>query len=579
MPKTKHKILVVTDDPSLRAALAEKLSASRFDLCYSDGEVMQKVFDEVPHLVVIDEGFKRGEGLRTALAIKRDMVLKYVPVALLAARRHALRRRKTGLIDLFFERPPEWKNFLLSIRRLLAKNYNELDLNPLTNLPGARSSLLRIERAIASRKRFAVCCADLSHLGVFNKVYGDARGDKVIARLAKIIQRAVKEEGGSDDFVGHLGGDDFIVVTHPHAAEGISRRIAELFDEAAPRFYDRRHREEGHLLERSDEGVLTRYPLIAVSIAVVQNGTRPLSEITEISAIASDLQRCMKKLPGSRYMEDRRQARRENDDKDQGVSETAKSVRIGGFGRGHEEKYRDFFVEVLEKGRIETLYQPIVDLRERKVIGFEAMTRGFSHSPLKDSSLLFAAAREYGKIQELDELCVEHVLKSGQGIGTDKKLFLNLNHETLITPGVMKRLFRKRGAIGLKSLVIEITEESILRSFQKIKDALFELKKEGVSVAIDDVGGGAVSLRDVAILKPDYMKFDRSLIRQIHRSKTKQQIVRSMLLFASGFHALTAAEGIETKEECQTAAACGVHLGQGYYFARPGKAFPEVIFH
>jgi len=118
--------------------------------------------------------------------------------------------------------------------------------------------------------------------------------------------------------------------------------------------------------------------------------------------------------------------------------------------------------------------------------------------------------------------------------------------------------------------VIEVTEQSILRSFDKLHDAMMELKEQGVSVAIDDLGGGAVSLRDVAILKPEYIKFDRSLIRQIDTSTTKQQIVLSMILFARGIQAQTTAEGIETKEEYETARMCGVNLGQGYYFARPG---------
>ncbi|MEK7211712.1 MAG: EAL domain-containing protein, partial [Patescibacteria group bacterium] len=110
----------------------------------------------------------------------------------------------------------------------------------------------------------------------------------------------------------------------------------------------------------------------------------------------------------------------------------------------------------------------------------------------------------------------------------------------------------------------------------KVRDALFELKEQGVSIAIDDVGGGAVSLRDVAILKPDYMKFDRSLIRQIDSNSTKQQIVLSLILFANGIKAITTAEGIETKEEYAAVQSLGVSLAQGYYFARPGKPFPKV---
>jgi EAL domain-containing protein (putative c-di-GMP-specific phosphodiesterase class I) len=179
-------------------------------------------------------------------------------------------------------------------------------------------------------------------------------------------------------------------------------------------------------------------------------------------------------------------------------------------------------------------------------------------------------------VKELDKLCVDSALRMGQGIEKDKKLFLNLNHETLLDSKLMKTLFTEKGVIGFKNIVIEITEQSILRSFEKMRDALLELKEQGVSVAIDDVGGGAVSLRDVALLKPDYIKFDRSLIRQIDTNVTKQQIVLSMILFANGIQAKTTAEGIETKEELETVKMCGVNLVQGYFLSRPGPPFPVL---
>ena len=204
------------------------------------------------------------------------------------------------------------------------------------------------------------------------------------------------------------------------------------------------------------------------------------------------------------------------------------------------------------------------------------MTRPLANFPSEDAAYLFGAAREAGLVKELDRLCVEFALKNAQALGADQKLFLNLNHETLLNQKLMRNLFTQKGSIGYKNIVIEVTEQSILRSFDKVRKALLELKEQGVSVPIDDVGGGAVSLRDVAILKPDYIKFDRSLIRQIDVSTTKQQIVLSLILFARGIHALTTAEGIETQQEFDTALMCGAHLGQGYFLARPGPAFPKI---
>ncbi len=251
------------------------------------------------------------------------------------------------------------------------------------------------------------------------------------------------------------------------------------------------------------------------------------------------------------------------------------SVKLPGQ---HLNLHKDplFLSTLIKSKKIKTYYQPIIDLRSKKIIGYEALTRSLQSDLFSDATLLFDLARKANKIKELDRICVDQALKSAQNLKPDEKLFLNLNTETLLDPAVMKNLFSYKGAIGFKNIVIEVTEQSILRSFEKMREALEELRGQGVSVAIDDVGGGAVSLRDVSLLKPDYMKFDRSLIRQIDASTMKQQIILSMILFANGIGATTAAEGIETKKEYETLLMCGIHLGQGYFFARPGVAFPEV---
>jgi EAL domain-containing protein (putative c-di-GMP-specific phosphodiesterase class I)/GGDEF domain-containing protein len=466
------------------------------------------------------------------------------------------------------------------VRNILEQNHNELDLNPLTSLPGARSSVLRIERAIRSKAPFAVCCVDLASLAVFNRAYGDARGDEVIIRLSHIIREALQYQGAADGFVGHLGGDDLVVMTRSDEAEALSETIIQNFDAVIPSFYDTQDREQGYLVQRNKEGVLTQYPIMSVSIAIVHNEKRPRYRLPQISRIAGELKKYMKALPGSCYIQYRRKSRLAADPAQDGALEVRfpskmKSINITEFSE-ESDRHTAFFKALLKSKNIRTLYQPVVDLKTKRVMGFEALTRALSDAPAEEATFLFNAARDGGVVKELDELCVEYALKSAQTMGPDKKLFLNLNLETLLDEKVMKRLFDARGVIGFKNLVIEVTEQSILRSFDKVRDALLELKQKGVSVAIDDVGGGAVSLRDVAVLKPDYIKFDRSLIRQIDISTTKQQIVLSMILFAKGIHALTTAEGIETREEYEAVLMCGVNLGQGYYFAKPGPLLPKL---
>ena len=579
--ESNNKILVIADHPELKKLLSSNGSELHFHFLSLQDNAMEKVFDEVPHLIVIDEDFQDGQGLAIALGIKEDLVLKHIPIILLTdADKPEDAAFQDNRIDLYCSKNQDLQNLLQYIQDALDKNYNELDLNPLTRLPGSRSSILRIDRAIRDKKLFAVLCADLSDLSAYNSVYGDARGDEIIINLAKTIEEVLKTEGSSDDFLGHLGGDDFIIVTSYDVAVKVSESIINRFDTEIHGFYDPNDLEHGYILHRNSEGLLTHYPIMGVLIAVLHNDNQPLIEVNEIGRVVLGLKQYAKQFPGSCYIKYRYKSQAPQNVEQGELLEISfpskmKSVKLPTLAQ-ETDKNAVFFNAILRGHKIETAYQPIVDLSARRIIGYEALTRSIADNFITQPALLFSIARESGKIKEMDKLCVDVALSSAQKLGTDKKLFINLNLETLIDPRFMKQLFLKKKVIGFDQIVIELTEQSILRSFEKVRDALFELKEQGVSVAIDDLGGGAVSLRDVAVLRPDYIKFDRSLIRQIDSNSTKQQIVLSMILFANGIKAMTTAEGIETKEEYETVQNLGVNLGQGYYFARPGKPFPEV---
>ena len=574
----KSQILLLVEDRALSTASARELRKLRATISHCQNNVMEQVFDAPPHLIVIDENFKQGSGLQIANAFKEDVVLRYIPIILLAEHSFLLGSRESENIDCLVHKKKLLKSLLSQARAILGRNHNELDLNPLTSLPGARSSILRIERAIRSKAPFAVCCIDLTNLAALNNAYGDVRGDEIIIRLGHIIQDAIKYHGSPDDFLGHLGGDDLILVTSSESAEALSEMIIQNFDSTILNFYNAKDREQGYLVQLNKDGMPIQYPIMNVSIAIVQNDHKPRYRMPQISKIAGELKKYMKALPGSCYIRYRREPGTKNNapgSLEVRFPSKMKSIAIVEASKD-SDRQTAFFKALLKSKSICTLYQPILDLQSKKIVGYEALSRALSDMATQDASLLFNAAREAGLVKELDRLCVECALKNGQALGADQKIFLNLNQESLLDPKLMRSLFVDKGALGFKNLVIEVTEQSILRSFDKVRNALLELKEQGVSVAIDDVGGGAVSLRDVAVVKPDYIKFDRSLIRQMDVSTTKQQIVLSMILFAKGIRAQTTAEGIETREEYETALMCGVNLGQGYYFARPGPAFPKL---
>ncbi len=577
---TKAKILLIMDDAEYKTALESALKRLDYSVKQPRGSYLEEVYDEVPHLIVIDEKYREGDGRRIALGVKEDPVLRHIPVILLTGEVHTVVRKRLERIDRLVPKSKNIRALVAIVREILARNLHELDLNPLTHLPGIRSSLLKMERAIRSRREISICCIDLTDLWAFNNAYGDIRGDQVIVTLSKIIKDALTRYGAIDDFLGHLGGDDFIVTVKTDRAAQVCEAIIRKFDELSDTFYDAHDREQGYLVQRSKEGILTQYPLMRVSIAVIPNNKLPTKEVSQISQISTEFKGTMKTLPGSCYVRYHAKLPSESPGAANAQSEEhyeicfptqAKTVMVPKLYRHGGD--RIFLRSVLKDKEIRTVFQPIVDLQTKEIMGYEALSRTANEKILDEASVLFTAAREADCVKELDALCIERALKSGQKLPEGAKLFLNINHETFLDEKVLRKLFDAKGSLGFKNLVVEVTEQSLLRSFDKIRTILLELKEQGMQVAIDDVGGGAVSLRDVAILKPDFIKFDRSLIRQLDQNTTKQQIILSMILFARGIRAKTTAEGIMRQEEYEAALMCGIDLGQGHYFGKPAEEF------
>lgn len=188
------------------------------------------------------------------------------------------------------------------------KGYEELclDASPLTRLPGN----IAIERALMERIRrrdhFALCYADLDDFKAFNDHYGYAQGSEVIKATGNLIHEAKRLFGDAEDFVGHIGGDDFVIITSPQNVEKICERIVSEFDRIIPEFYSREDRDRGYVEGVDRYGEVRRFPLMTISIAVVSDVKRNLRAPTEIAKLAAEIKEFVKEMPGSNYLVDRR---------------------------------------------------------------------------------------------------------------------------------------------------------------------------------------------------------------------------------------------------------------------------------
>lgn len=233
--------------------------------------------------------------------------------------------------------------------------------------------------------------------------------------------------------------------------------------------------------------------------------------------------------------------------------------------------------QILAHGDLQSLFQPIVSVAERRILGYEALTRGPSNSPLHSPLTLFAAARQTGLLSELELACRKSACRRFSEQQLDGLLFLNVSPDSLLDanhqPGRTLQLLQTYD-ISPSRVVIELTEQSPTDDFYLLDTALHHYRDMGFSIALDDLGAGYSSLRLWSELRPDYVKIDRHFIDGIHRDAVKREFVGSILQMAKASRSKVIAEGIELEEELAMLCEMGVDLLQGYLLCRPQETPP-----
>jgi diguanylate cyclase (GGDEF)-like protein len=303
-------ILVVDDEPPIRDILKFQLENAGFVVSTAENgeEGLAAVENNPPDLVLLDLMIPRMDGYEVCRAIKSAYETRHIPVIILTAR-GALDEKLKGLengANDYVTKPFSMPELLMRVRNVLAWSQSQREANPLTGLPGNVSIERELTQRIEAGAPFAFVYTDIDNFKAFNDYYGYARGDEAIRRTGRILTRAVVQCGTRSDFVGHVGGDDFVIMTTPDNVDAITRRVVELFGEATRELFDGEDYERGYLKIHKRSGEVMKIRALGITLAVVTNEKQAIRHIGEVADIASELKRYGKGMTGSVVVRERR---------------------------------------------------------------------------------------------------------------------------------------------------------------------------------------------------------------------------------------------------------------------------------
>lgn len=302
------KILLADDNPAIRCLVCEVLEGAGFTVVEAeDGrDALHKIYKENPDLLILDYEMPNKTGFEVVQDVRSHTGYLHTPIIIFTAvSDKATKLEGLGLdIDDYLTKPADGDEIVARVKLLLKRNKQKMDSNPLTKLPGNPSIQTRVENEIAGGRKFAVLYCDLNNFKSFNDHYGFEAGDRVLKTVSQIITEAASVDPSS--FVGHIGGDDFIVVCAFEKAEEIAQKIIADLDTQAPSFYNEEDRRQGFMISTNRKGEREKFDFLSIGIGIVHNTKKPLVSFAMVSSIGTELKSLAKSHQGSYYAMDRR---------------------------------------------------------------------------------------------------------------------------------------------------------------------------------------------------------------------------------------------------------------------------------
>jgi PleD family two-component response regulator len=290
----KARLLVVEDDIDIGNMLKIYFSGMDFDVdvAVRGGDALEKTKQVLPHLIVLDIMLPDIDGYEVCRNLRTNMRTSHIPVIFLTQkdeRSDKLQGLELGADD-YITKPFDIEELKLRVQGAIRRSERESLTDPRSGLPAGRLIEDQLRRIIR-QKGWALLDARINNFEPFKDVYGFVAGDDVLRFTAMLIGEVVDEIGTTSDFIGHAGGDNFIIITMEGKADAIKARLKERFDTEVQTHYNFMDRQQGFMQAPAADGTTVKVPFMSISIGVVSPSMQSFADIREITELAADARR------------------------------------------------------------------------------------------------------------------------------------------------------------------------------------------------------------------------------------------------------------------------------------------------
>ena len=304
-----HNVYIIDDDENLKNKLNEEFKKDdNYKFKQIRTEEIDVALKDIPALIIVNEDTISEKATQVCHKIRNNDDNSITPVIVVTSeyeREHKLEILKAAA-TYYIKNPLDYEYLYYTITNIINLLYINRKVSPLTNLPGNVQIQAEMKKRLLKKQFFVMLYIDLDNFKAYNDVYGFSNGDEIIKFTARTISRNVHSKCEDNNFVGHIGGDDFIAIVEDEDYERICQNIVLEFDKNVKKYFSKEDVEKGYLEVPNRKGIIEEFPLTTISVGAVEVDPGRFHNTLEIGEAGAQVKHLSKTIPGSTYVIDRR---------------------------------------------------------------------------------------------------------------------------------------------------------------------------------------------------------------------------------------------------------------------------------